>query len=192
MRTSSLDVSDHLVQAALALLEETGLASLTVRTVATQAGVAPMGVYSRFGSKDGLLETLFITGFQGLREAIEPPPATSPRALLVAGCLGYRRYAIEHPQLYHLMFEQMMALDLSPEALDVAQGTFAVLANWVQAAMDSGELAPQNNVEVAQQIWSAMHGAVSLEIAGVHFADNREHNFTAMIEALLTGLAGPQ
>ena len=177
------------MQAALALLEETGLASLTVRTVATHAGVAPMGVYSRFGSKDGLLEALFITGFQGLHEAIEPPPATSPCALLVAGCLGYRRYAIEHPQLYHLMFEQMMALDLSPEALDVAQGTFAVLATRVQAAMDSGELAPQNNVEVAQQIWSAMHGAVSLEIAGVHFAADRERNYTAMIDALLRGLA---
>ena len=67
-----------------------------------------------------------------------------------------------------------------------------MLADRVQSAMNSGELAPQNNVEVAQQIWSAIHGAVSLEIAGVHFADNREHNFTAMIEALLTGLAGPQ
>ena len=192
MRTSSIDVSDHLVEAALAILEESGLTTLTVRAVATRAGVAPMGVYSRFGSKDGLLEALFISGFQGLRDAIEPPSATSPRRFLESGCMGYRRFAIEHPQLYHLMFEQMMALDLSCEALDVARSTFSVLADRVQAAMDRGELASGDNIEVAQQIWSAMHGAVSLEIAGVHFAQDRELNFETMIDALLNGLARPR
>jgi AcrR family transcriptional regulator len=187
-RTASVEVSDSLVEAALELLEESGIASLTVRAVASRAGVAPMGVYSRFGSKDGLLEALFVHGFTGLEAAIEPQPSPSPISRLRIGCMGYREFAINNPQMYHLMFEQMMLLELSPEAQDAAQRTFMILVDRVQEAMNSGDLATGNSIEVAQQIWSAIHGAVSLEIAGVHFAQDREANYAAMLEAMFAGL----
>jgi len=188
-RTASVAVTDSLIEAALAILEEAGLPGLTVRDVASRAGVAPMGVYSRFGSKDGLLEALFMSGFASLQAAIETPPTASPLTRLRTGCQGYRKFAIHHPQLYHLMFEQMVLLDLSPEAKDLAQRSFSTLVERVHAAMTSGELAGTSSTEVAQHIWSAMHGAVSLEIAGVHFAIDRMQNFTAMLDALLIGLA---
>ena len=44
-RTRSADVTDSLLDAALDLLEEGGAHGVTVRAVATRAGVAPMGVY---------------------------------------------------------------------------------------------------------------------------------------------------
>ena len=187
-RPASIDVSDSLIASALILLEETGLNALTVRSVANAAGVAPMGVYSRFGSKDGLLEALFSHGFSTLQAAIETPPQKSPLQRLRTGCFGYRGFAIEHPQLYHLMFEQMMLLELSPEAKDTARRSFATLVDRVHAAIDAGELAPGDATEIAQQIWSAMHGAVSLEIANVHFAADRALSFTSMLDALLAGL----
>ncbi|CAB5005039.1 MAG: TetR family transcriptional regulator [Actinobacteria bacterium] len=188
-RTPSLEVTDSLVDAALTLIEESGLGALTVRSVAARAGVAPMGVYSRFGNKDGLLEALFVRGFEALQAAIEIPPTSSPLLRLQAGCLAYRQFAIDNPQLYHVMFEQMMLLELSPEAKIAAKGSFATLVDRVHAAMDSGGLASGDSTEVAQQIWSAIHGAVSLEIAGVHFAHDREANFAAMVQSLLRGLA---
>jgi AcrR family transcriptional regulator len=188
-RTASIEVTDSLVDAALALLEESGIASLTVRAVASRAGVAPMGVYSRFGSKDGLLEALFVHGFTGLETAIEPQPSPSPINRVRTGCMGYREFAINNPQMYHLMFEQMMLLELSPEAQDAAKRTFMILVDRVQEAMNSGDITPGNSVEVAQQLWSAMHGAVSLEIAGVHFAQDREANYAAMLEAMFNGLS---
>jgi AcrR family transcriptional regulator len=188
-RTASIEVTDSLVDAALALLEESGIASLTVRAVASRAGVAPMGVYSRFGSKDGLLEALFVHGFTGLETAIEPQPSPSPMNRVRTGCMGYREFAINNPQMYHLMFEQMMLLELSPEAQDAAKRTFMILVDRVQEAMNSGDLTAGNSVEVAQQLWSAMHGAVSLEIAGVHFAQDREANYAAMLEAMFNGLS---
>jgi AcrR family transcriptional regulator len=147
-----------------------------------------MGVYSRFGSKDGLLEVLFVQGFGMLHDAIETPAEPSALARLRTGCLGYREFAITHPQLYHLMFEQMMVLDLSPEAIDSAQSSFATLVDRVSTAMHAGELSPGEPVEVAQQVWSAMHGAVSLEIADVHFAADRQASFAALMDALLGGL----
>lgn len=188
VRTASVAVSDSLVAAALSLLEESGLPALTVRDVAVRAGVAPMGVYTRFGSKDGLLEALFVYGFATLQDAIETPPDASALRRLRTGCLGYREFAISHPQLYHLMFEQMMLLELSPEAGEAAQHSFATLVDRVHTAIHARELASGNSVEIAQQIWSAMHGAVSLEIAGVHFAEDRAANFASMLDALFVGL----
>jgi AcrR family transcriptional regulator len=148
-----------------------------------------MGVYSRFGSKDGLLEALFVHGFIGLETAIEPRPSPSPMNRLRTGCMGYREFAINNPQMYHLMFEQMLLLDLSPEAKDLATRSFGTLVDRVHAAMASGEIYEESSTEVAQQIWSAMHGAVSLEIAGVHFANDRAKSFTAMLDAFLLGKA---
>jgi len=187
-RTASTEVSDSLAVAALDLLEEQGLDALTVRGVAMRAGVAPMGVYSRFGSKDGLLEALFVHGFETLQMAIETPPEPSALSRLRTGCLGYRHFALDHPQLYHLMFEQMMVLQLSPEALEGAAHSFDTLVDRVAAAMQAYELTSTDPVEVAQQIWGAMHGAVSLEIAGVHFAADRTASYSALIDALLIGL----
>lgn len=189
VRTPSLDVTDSLIEAALSILEDEGIAALTVRSVASKAGVAPMGVYSRFGNKDGLLQALFVHGFQTLEGAINPPPADEPVRRLAEGCIGYRQFAIDNPQLYHLMFEQMMLLELSPEAQSTAKRTFDILVERVQAAMSAGDLATAPATEVAQQIWSAIHGSVSLEIAGVHFALDRAGSYSAMLTALLRGLS---
>ena len=189
-RTASVEVSDSLVDAALSLLEESGFGALTVRAVATRAEVAPMGVYSRFGSKDGLLETIFIYGFDRLKEEIDLPVTRDPLTRLRKGCLAYREFAVANPHLYHLMFEQMMNLELSQEAQDAAQGSFAMLVDRVQSAMDSNSINPGNSVDVAQEIWSAMHGAVSLEITGVHFAADPAVNFAALIDTLIRGLGG--
>ena len=187
-RTASVEVTDSLVDAALALLEESGLGALTVRAVAARADVAPMGVYSRFGSKDGLLETIFIYGFDRLKEDIDLPTTPDPLYRLRAGCLAYREFAVNNPHLYHLMFEQMMNLELSPQAQVAAKGSFAMLVERVQSAMDSDVINPGNSIDVAQEMWSAMHGAVSLEIAGVHFATDPAQNFAALMDTLIRGL----
>ena len=45
--------------AAEALLEEEGIDGVQVREVAERAGTSTMGVYSRFGGKAGLLDSLY-------------------------------------------------------------------------------------------------------------------------------------
>jgi AcrR family transcriptional regulator len=188
-RTRSADVSDSLLDAALDLLEEGGTHAVTVRAVATRAGVAPMGVYSRFGNKDGLLEALFVQGFDGLHAAITEARGSDARARLREGCLAYRRYALAHPHLYELMFRQMLELELSAESLERAEQTFSELVSRVADAMSAGLLAEGDEVDVAQQVWNGMHGAVSLELAGVTFSADPERTYARMIDTLLAGLA---
>lgn len=190
-RTPSVDVTASLESAALELLEESGPQALTVREVAARAGVAPMGVYSRFGSKDGLLEALFVTGFDMLDAAIDEPTSAGALHRLLHSTRAYRRFALDHPQLYHLMFEQMATLELTEESIDTATRTFGTLVRHVTACMDAGELSPGDAVEVSQQLWSTIHGAVSLEIADVHFARDRGESYATMIDAMLIGLGAP-
>jgi AcrR family transcriptional regulator len=69
-RTRSRDVQQNLLDAAEAVLAREGLAGVTIRAVAAEAGVAPMGVYNRFGSKDGLIAALVMRSFDLLTEAV--------------------------------------------------------------------------------------------------------------------------
>src|SRR5580704_14283361 len=70
-RTPSADVERELLTAAEAVLVREGPGGLTVRAVAAEAGIAPMGVYNRLGGKEGLVDALLIRGFDRLRAAVD-------------------------------------------------------------------------------------------------------------------------
>lgn len=188
-RTRSADVTDSLLDAALEILEEDGADAMTVRAVAARAEVAPMGVYSKFGGKTGLIEAIFVRGFTELLASINT--ASGPNAIerIRTGCQAYRLFAIAHPHLYQLMFKQMLELDLSEEALETAASTFGVLVSRIDDAMNAGLLERRDEVEVAQQFWNGMHGGVLLELAGIAFTADPEQTFADMLDALLRGSA---
>jgi hypothetical protein len=52
-------------------------------------------------------------------------------------------------------------------------------------------LAPTEPVEVAQAIWSAVHGAVSLELVGIGFTSDRVRTYASMMDAIIDGFAEP-
>lgn len=181
-------MTDSLLDAALGLLEEGGSDAITVREVASRAGVAPMGVYSRFGGKDGLLEAVFVHGFAQLHQAITSARGADARSRLRNGCLAYRRFAVAQPHLYELMFRQMLELELSAESLEQAERSFGQLVERVEDAATAGQLRADDAVDVAQQFWNALHGGVSLEIAGVSFSSDPERTFATMLDTMLDGL----
>ena len=188
-RTRSVDIETDLLVAADRLLAESGPDALTVRAVATAAGVAPMGVYNRFDGKHGLLEALFIKGFDELRADVAAATGTTALARLRNGCLAYREYAIGHPQYYRLMFDRMHEVEPSEEALIHAFDSFGELVSRCAAAVASGQIAPAGEVEIAQQLWNGMHGAVILELSGIGFTENAALTYQSMLDTMLRGLA---
>ncbi len=189
-RTPSTDVSAALLSAAEAVLERDGLAGLTIRAVVSEAGVAPMGVYSRYGGKPGLIDALLSRGFVQLKESIEGASGTGLVRLRSAG-LAYRTFALSHQHLYALMFNHPEALARSEETLANAVRSFDALVQIVSDAMARGELAQTEPVEVAQAIWSAVHGAVSLELVGIGFTSDRVRTYASMMDAIIDGFAEP-
>src|SRR5215510_13023366 len=96
-RTPSSEIERELLSAAEAVLVSDGPGGLTVRAVATRAGIAPMGVYNRLGGKDGLVDALLIRGFDRLRESISSGDEPDLMQRLRACGGRYRRFALDNP-----------------------------------------------------------------------------------------------
>jgi AcrR family transcriptional regulator len=188
-RTPSRDVQTALLDAAEAVLVREGPAGVTVRAVAIEAGVAPMGVYNRFGNKDGLIDGLLIRGFNGLHQAIAAHGETDPIDRLVQSGVRYRLFALAHPAHYEAMFGPDG--ERSKELIDCAGAAFGELVQHVGIAMAAGRLRSGDPMNVAQQIWSAVHGAVSLEIGGRVLVDDPADNYRQLLDLLVQGLSDP-
>jgi AcrR family transcriptional regulator len=188
-RTPSVDIERSLVDAAERLLEAEGVEALSVRRIATEAGVAPMGVYNRCGGKNGLLDALLTRGFDDLDEALAGIGDDDPLAVLMECARRYRRFAKAHPAMYRLMFDRAVpGWEPSPEAIENSAASFGRVVGYVRDAMASAAVVPDDEVEVAQRLWSACHGLVSLELRGLGFVEDIDRHHERLTETMLAGL----
>ena len=189
-RTPSSDIERELVAAADAVLVRDGPGGVTVRAVATQAGIAPMGVYNRLGGKDGLVDALLIRGFDRLRAALAQGDESDQPERLRSSGLRYRRFALENRHYYAIMFEAAIPHEFgSPEVAEHAAAAFGELVRNIEMAAAAGGIAAPDPREVAQQIWSSVHGAVALELKGLVLTPDPEATYRATLQTLLRGLA---
>src|SRR3954462_3260649 len=102
---SASPTRETLLDSALRLLVERGPGALRIRDVAAAADQSTMGVYTHFGSKQGLLEQGYLYGF-GRWEArlADVPSAGRTQEELLAFALAYRAFALDNEALYGLMF----------------------------------------------------------------------------------------
>jgi AcrR family transcriptional regulator len=193
-RTPSADIERELLAAAEAVLVREGPGGLTVRAVAAEAGIAPMGVYNRLGGKDGLVDALLIKGFDRLRAAVEAPmndtAQPSMRARFLSSGLSYRQFALGNPYFYSIMFEDSILHEHdNPEVEEHAKAAFGALVRIVELSAAAGVIAAPDPVEVAQQVWSSLHGAVALELRGLVLAPDPQYTYQLLLATLIRGLA---
>ena len=189
-RTPSAEVERELLSAAEAVLVRDGPGGLTVRAVAAEAGIAPMGVYNRLGGKDGLVDALLIKGFDRLRAAIDSADDPDVRTRLRDGGLRYREFALANPHFYAIMFEEAIPREHdSAEVEEHARACFGALVRAVEMASAAGVIAAPNPFEAAQQIWSAVHGAVALELKGLVLTEDPAATYGAFLDTVIRGLA---
>ena len=109
-----------LLASAEEILESEGPDGLSVRRIAAAAGVAPMGVYNHFESKFGIVEALYVQGFQRLGDAMAAmAQIDDPAEALLEGARAYRALALAHPMAYQVMFLRAVpGFEPSDPALD--------------------------------------------------------------------------
>ena len=101
----------------------------------------------------------------------------------------YRRFALDHPTSYAVMFERVVpGYEPTESAQIIANGTFELLVGRVRRAMELGALPAADALETAQRIWAACHGWVSLEIHGLIKIDDPDG---AAFERSMVALCGP-
>ena len=159
------ETREALLAAAHDLLATEGAAALTVRRIAAAAGVSTMNVYSRFGGKDGVLDELFIHGFQRMSdEMADSPTSDDPIEDLMECGRAYRAFARNNPTYYSLMFDRV-APDFEPSdrAIEAALAGHARVIDRVKRAMDAGVIRQGDPFQIASALWACDHGLASLE-----------------------------
>jgi AcrR family transcriptional regulator len=190
-RTPSADVERELLAAAEAVLVREGPAGLTVRAIAAEAGIAPMGVYSRLGGKEGLVDALLIRGFDRLRATVESADPEQDPLQRLRGCAHrYRQFALANPHFYAIMFENAIPRDhMSDVVMEHAAAAFGALARGVELAAAAARIIAPDTTEVAQQLWNAVHGAVALELKGMILTPDPAATYEELVLTVLRGLA---
>ena len=185
---------ETLLDAALRLLEERGPGALRIRDLAAAAEQSTMGVYTHFGSKQGLLEQVYLYGFRRLEDRLDRVASDGQSwQELLAFALAYRAFALENEALYGLMFERATPDFVPSDASRLAGlATFEMLATRVAAWRPDFA----NPSVEAHLVWATMHGLVTIELMHrrwggplvAHLQGDPEQNYAAAIGSLLDAL----
>ncbi|WP_214413132.1 TetR/AcrR family transcriptional regulator [Sphaerisporangium fuscum] len=172
--TSQDELRSRLIAVAGELLLTDGPDSLTVRRIAAEAGCATTVVYTMFGNKEGLAEALYLEGFERFRRRLAAVPRhPDPLEYLVSLGPAYRDACLAEPGYYSVMFEKAIpGFEPSERARTLARAAVNVLDRAIADCISAGYLVPTQPRKIADCLWAAAHGAVSLERAG-HLRDDR-------------------
>jgi AcrR family transcriptional regulator len=130
-----------ILEAAHAQLVSEGAAALSLRAVAREVGMAVSALYRYVASRDDLLTELVVAGLTAQADAVECAvnKASDPVEGLGAGLWAYRRWSVEHPAEFGLLYGPPVP-GYEPPARTVAAGSRASdsLANAVEELYRAG------------------------------------------------------
>lgn len=167
-------LAEELLQQAAVMIAQGGTESLSVRKVSQAAGTSTSAVYSLYGSREALMAAVHERAIRGFADSQRVDDGLNPQEELLALGLSYRRWALENPNLYPVMFGGQG--NPTEEMRSFSESTIRPLFRAVQRAIDSGYLRPGSSAQqIALCLWAQVHGYVSLELSGLSQAKVRGH-----------------
>jgi len=185
----------ELLHAAEALVAKGGPEAVSVRGLAAQVGTTTRAIYSVFRDKRGLFSALIQESFSKLLAAVNAVRLTGDPVedLIRAGTHGFRRYALEYPNLMRFVFESGALRELAPETQAVAFEALQVLRSRVERCANAGTIP----AEAVDTVTSAFHalclGLAATERGGclpLPMGKQPEPVWAASLRALVMGFAG--
>ena len=152
------DLRNALRQAARNILEEEGLAALSLRAVARKAGVSHAAPYRHFPNHEALLVELALEGFAELKEEIVAagtgPGLVADRVSDIGG--AYMRFVARRAALARLMFgAQLPNRESFPQLANAADS----IGNEIGTAL--------GDTALGLAVWAAVHGLAMLVLEDV-------------------------
>jgi AcrR family transcriptional regulator len=152
---------DRLVAAGVEILEQQGLAALSLRAITRRTGVSHGAPRRYFPTHRGLLAAIARTGLEDLTDRLGPILAdaeTPARSRLIQVADAYLGFAEERLAMFELMFRHDLLAgaggDLRATALPLFEGLTALVAEAAPGHPDSRRR--------ALQIWTQLHGLAVL------------------------------
>lgn len=185
------DVRTSLVEAARELLEQDGYDALTIRRVAERAEYGLGTVYSYFADKDDLLYSIVQDDYARLKaRLLAARDANGGAAAVRAMLLGYVAHGLERPQTYEIMFMLRPRLASRSVEDDGDEHLYPAFRRCVARAIELGEFRSADPNVVAQMLWSAVHGLVSLRVTLPDFAWAEPARVAEeLVDSVIRGLA---
>lgn len=163
-----MSTRDRILSAAKAIFERDGLEGLSIRLVARDVGMSPMGIYRHFASKEALVDALMLDGFAAWEARAcaidEPDPVAWLRHLLDA----FLAFAIDDPHRFNAAF-LLPARGARKYPEDFAAGRSPVVAMMtarIDEAKAAGRLVDAPSSQIALTLSALAQGLVSMERAG--------------------------
>jgi TetR/AcrR family fatty acid metabolism transcriptional regulator len=184
----------RILRAAIAVFARHGYHPSKVSAIATEAGVAYGLVYHYFGSKEGLLETIFRRTWANMLEAVEEversdAPAREQIRAIARIVLG----AWENdPELIRVLIREVARGPQLQHEIDEIQHAFAALERIVVRGQERGELRSELEPRLAAWI---LYGALEEILTGWVFGnlaaspDDVARAEAAVVGVLCDGLA---
>lgn len=151
------------------LLDEGGAANVSMRGIARGVGMGPASLYTYFESLDDVFTMLLLSSYKRLAEAtaaaVDAFAHDPPADRAMAGILAHRRWALQHRSEFNLIFTDLLPGYAAPVGGPTVAAQVEVFQPITDALVD---LTPGDPMGVQQEkavlVWTAAHGAVSLEV----------------------------
>ena len=160
---------ERLIDAAEHLFAAHGLEAVTMRQLAGALSVSPMTPYRYFDDKDAILAAVRARAFTRHAEALEAAYASADGPLERAIAVGraYLRFALENPEAYKLMFDvKQPSAGAYPELVAAGKRSRATMTAHLADMIQGGWVKGDPDL-IGHMLWSALHGAIQLQLAGM-------------------------
>jgi AcrR family transcriptional regulator len=157
------DLRNDLLAAGRAFVREQGHHGLSVRTLAQAVGVSPGAPYHHFKDRRALLLAIALDGYAELaaRAAGAVARGGGPRAVLLALCVSFIRFAQANPRLIELMYEsELTSPRPDPALLEHQHFGRAALEAQLEAALP--HRSAQERTLRLLSLWSTVYGFSAL------------------------------
>lgn len=162
------DLRRTMLEAAEKILDREGIAALTLRAAAREAGVTHTAPRHHFGDLVGLLTALAASGFDRLCKRMQEEAdaaGSDPRSRILALGRGYVGFSRAHPGLLQLMLRAERLDWSSPALSQAAAAAFGLLTDDQAEKSDASDL-DFSRLVLALARLSLVHGLTTLLLDG--------------------------
>jgi AcrR family transcriptional regulator len=185
------NLRSELLSCAERALREGGLAQLSLRDLARQAGVSHAAPRRHFADKQALLDALAQDGFERLGDELRTAMDAAGDgfdARLGALARAYVRFATRHAALLELMFASKHRPDATDSLRAAGEAAFAAPLSLITEGQASGAVVADDSEAVATVAWATVQGLATIANAGLLDEAALDGLVAGAVERLVLGL----